>query len=173
MDSLHAYSIPLIGRKDGMHQFDFQIDTDFFSHFPESPITEGAFKVQVNLDKKPNVIDVQVDFEGTMLVPCDRCLEPMHLPLASLDRLVIKYSEDAKEDTDEVVYLSFETGEWNVAKYIYEFICLAIPLIKTHDLVEGASCDEKMISYLDQQTDNSSEEIDNPIWDQLKNIKLK
>ena len=172
MDSLQVYSISLGGMKDGMHQFDFQIDTNFFAHFPESPIKEGAFEVKVALDKKPTVIDIQVGFEGKMAISCDRCLENMEMPLTGIERLLVKYSEEVKEESEEVVYIPYETSDWNIAKYIYEFICLAIPLIKTHDLLDNGSCDEKMLSYLDGQEQSNAEEATNPIWDQLKNIKL-
>jgi len=171
MDSLNAYSIPLGGIKDGMHQFDYQIDSDFFKHFSETPISEGSFKVHVDFDKKPTVIDILIDFQGAMTTPCDRCLKSMQLPIIGQERLLVKYSEDAKEE-ENVVYIPFETAEWNIAKYIYEFICLVIPLIKTHDLSNDETCDEKMLSYLDQQDDKESDEQENPIWDQLKNIKL-
>ena len=171
MDSLNAYSIPLSGLKDGMHQFDYQIDTNFFKHFPTTPISEGSFNVQVNFDKKPNLIDVLIDFQGTMTTPCDRCLKSMQLPIIGQDRLLVKYSEDAREE-ENVVYIPFETAKWNIAKYIYEFICLVIPLIKTHDLSNNENCDEKMLAYLEQQDDQDAEGEENPIWHQLKNIKL-
>ncbi len=171
MDSLNAYSIPLSGLKDGMHQFDYQLDSDFFKHFPETPISEGSFKVQVDFDKKPTVIDILINFQGAMTTPCDRCLERMQLPIIGKERLLVKYDEEAREE-ENVVYIPFETAEWNIAKYIYEFICLVIPLIKTHDLSEDENCDEKMLSYLEQQDDEASDEQENPIWDQLKNIKL-
>lgn len=171
MNSLNAYSIPLSGLKDGMHQFDYQIDSDFFKQFPETPIAKGVFKVHIDFDKKPTMIDVLIDFQGTMSTPCDRCLVDMQLPIAGQERLLVKYSDDSKEDT-EVVYIPFETADLNIAKYIYEFVCLAIPLIKTHDLSKDTTCDEKMLDYLDAAEEKESKTQENPIWDQLKDIKL-
>ena len=169
MESLIAYSIPFSGLKDGLHLFDYQIDKTFFECFPETPITDGKFQVHVEFDKKPTVVDLLIDFKGSTALTCDRCLEMMELPLNGQNQLLLKYSEEPREEAD-VVYIPRELETINIAKYIYEFICLAIPLIKTHDLVPDAECDESMRSFLEIK-DNSTPE-DNQLWNQLKNIKL-
>ncbi|RQH21125.1 hypothetical protein D5R40_31635 [Okeania hirsuta] len=53
----------------------------------------------------------------------------------------------------------------DVSKYVYEFICLAIPMIKTYDCQaeDERPCDDKMLGYL--ETQNEEEQQDNPIWD--------
>jgi len=114
MESLVAYSIPFGGLKDGMHQFDYQIDNDFFSHFADTPITEGAFKIDLDFDKKPDVIAVQIKFNGTVGTACDRCLEQMKMPVTGEEQLLIKFSDDFKEEA-EVVYLPIGTHVWNAA----------------------------------------------------------
>ena len=169
MESLVAYSIPFGGLKDGMHQFDYQIDNDFFSHFADTPITEGAFKIDLDFDKKPDVIAVQIKFNGTVGTACDRCLEQMKMPVTGEEQLLIKFSDDFKEEA-EVVYLPVGTHVWNAAQYIYEFICLALPITKTHDLTADSTCDTTMLSYLEKKETKPEE---NQIWDQLKNIKLE
>jgi len=73
-------------------------------------------------------------------------------------------------DFKGMIYIPRELETINIAKYIYEFICLAIPLIKTHDLVPDVECDESMRSFLEIK-DNSTPE-DNQLWNQLKDIKL-
>ena len=171
MESLTAYSISLGGLKDGVHQFDYQIDSDFFKHFPESLIKDGLFNVQLNFDRRPDMMELLFDFQGTVKTACDRCLEAMTLPLEGQERLIVKFSDDSKEEA-EVVYISHDAQQLNVAKYIYEFVCLAIPLIKTHDLAVDEVCDEKMLSYLDTEEEESTTPKENPIWDNLKNIKF-
>ena len=171
MESLIAYSIPFSGLKDDLHLFDYQIDSSFFAHFPETPITDGQFKVHIEFDKKPNVIDILIDFQGTTNMPCDRCLEMMPLPIKGQNRLLMKYSDSFREEA-EIVYIPYDLETINIAKYIYEFLCLAIPLIKTHDLVPDLECDETMRSYLEDQEDSTSAPEGNPLWEQLKNIKL-
>ncbi len=169
MESLIAYTIPFSGLKDGLHLFDYQVNKAFFECFPETLITDGDFQVHVELDKKPNVISLLIDFNGTIDITCDRCLEMMKLPLNGTNQLLLKYSEESREEA-EIVYISRDLETINIGKYIYEFICLAIPLIKTHDLVLDEECDESMRSFLEIK-DNSTPE-DNPLWNQLKDIKL-
>jgi len=168
MESLVAYSIPFGGLKNGMHQFDFQVDNDFFSHFSDSPITAGSFKIHLDFDKKPDVITVQIKFDGAVDISCDRCLEMMKMPVSGEEPLLIKFSDDFKEEA-EVAYLPLGSHVWNAAQHIYEFICLAMPITKTHDLTDNETCDTNMLSYLDQKEVPSDE---NQIWDQLKDIKL-
>lgn len=169
MEGLIAYSIPFSGLKDEMHLFDYQINKSFFECFPETLITDGNFQVHIEFDKKPNVVDLLIDFKGSVGVTCDRCLEMMKLPLNGQNQLLLKYSEEPREEA-EVIYISRDLEEINIAKYIYEFICLAIPLIKTHDLVPDIECDESMRSFLEIK-DHSTPE-DNQLWNQLKDIKL-
>jgi len=169
MESLVAYSIPFSGLKDGSHLFDYQIDKTFFECFPETPITDGIFQIHVEFDKKPNVIDLLIDFKGSAALTCDRCLEMMKLPLSGQNQLLLKYSEEPREEAD-VVYIPRELETINIAKYIYEFICLAIPLINTHDLVPDVECDESMQSFLEIKDTSTPE--DNQLWNQLKDIKL-
>ncbi len=169
MESLIAYSIPFSGLNDEVYLFDYQIDKAFFECFPETLITDGNFQVHVEFDKKPNVINILIDFKGNIDVTCDRCLEMMKLPLNGQNQLLLKYSEEFREEA-EIIYITRELEEINIAKYIYEFISLAIPLIKTHDLVPDEECDESMRSFLEIK-DHSTPE-DNPLWNQLKDIKL-
>jgi len=171
MESLNAYSISLGGLKDGVHQFDYQIDSDFFKHFPDSLIKDGSFKIHLDFDRRPDMIELLFDFQGSINTTCDRCLEAMNLPFDGQERLLVKFSDDFREEA-EVVYIPQDAQKLNVAKYIYEFVCLAIPLIKTHDLATDTSCDTKMLSYLESEEKEAKIPKDNPIWDNLKNIKF-
>ena len=170
MESLNHFSIPILGLKDGVHPFKFLIDKDFFIHFEDSPIEEGNFEVNLSFDKRPDMIVLDFAFEGTVRTDCDRCLANINLPVTDEQQLIVKYGLVEKEDAD-VLYLVRDTSELNVAKYIYEYICLAMPMIKVYDCEnENPSvCNDEVTQYLDRETDKP--DSDNPIWDQLKNLK--
>jgi uncharacterized protein len=87
--------------------------------------------------------------------------------------LMVKYSMEEEPEEAEVIYISPETQVLNVAKYIYEFICLAMPLIKVYDCEndENRVCNEEMLRYLNQEPEAEEEaESGNPIWDELKKL---
>jgi uncharacterized metal-binding protein YceD (DUF177 family) len=170
MDALKEFIIPLEGLSEGVHQFDFQLDNDFFEHFKNDLIREGEFKLTLYFDKRPDMIVLIFDFEGKFRTDCDRCLETIQLPIKDNQQLMVKYADEASEDAD-VVYITRETQQLNVARYAYESIGLAVPITKSCDSIENPPCNESMLDYLDGPS--KSEQTDNPIWDALKGFNKK
>lgn len=171
MDALPQFSIPFSGLGDGVHEFDFQVDTKFFAAFESSPIENADIKNHLIFDKRADMMVLTFENKGTIHTTCDRCLEVFDLPIDDTQSLIFKFSEGVSEDPD-VVHLSKGTKTLNVAKYIYEFIILAIPMIKTHDLADE-DCDEEMLNYLDpiETDEDKDDDAENPIWGALKDFK--
>jgi uncharacterized metal-binding protein YceD (DUF177 family) len=172
MNSLIQFSIPVTGLGNGKHEFKFHIDKSFFDHFEHSPIKDGEFEVNFTFDKRPELFDLFIDFKGTTKAPCDRCLTQVDLPVEGQNRLLVKFDEEEREDAD-VIYVSRDISSLNVAKYIYEYICLAMPLINIFDCQDlpDPPCDEKMLDYLEQKEEEGDDDDnnDNSVWDDLKN----
>lgn len=171
MDALIPYSIPVKGLRSGIHQFEFHIDGTFFRAFEDSPIEEGNIDLTLHFDKRTDMFVLQFDLKGTVKTACDRCLEEIDLPLCDSQRLLVKFSENPEMEEAEVIYVNPEIQQLNVAKYIYEFICLAMPLIKVYDCEndENRVCNEEMLDYLDGN-EETEESGDNPIWAELKKL---
>ncbi|KAA3622161.1 MAG: DUF177 domain-containing protein [Bacteroidetes bacterium] len=170
MDALIQYSIPVKGLGDGIHEYRFHIDKDFFDQFEHSPIKEGTFDVHFVFDKRPEMFDLSFDFKGKAKAACDRCLATVDLPVEGENRLLVKFGEEKDEDAD-VIFVSPEISSLNVAKFIYEYICLAMPLINVFDCesMSEPPCDKKMLKYLEQRDNDENDNDNNPIWDDLKN----
>ena len=176
MDALVEYLIPISGLKIGSHTYDFQVDKEFFTHFPDSLIEEGSFKVQLVFDKRIDLYEMDFSFEGTTKAACDRCLAQVDFPIKGTNRLIVKFSEEYQEDVD-VIYIPLKTETLDVSKYIYEYLCLAVPYVKTFDCeaTEKLPCDTEMLAFLEKEEsgkDKDSMNNPNPVWDQLKNIKF-
>lgn len=175
MDALVEYLIPISGLKIGSYSFDFQVDNTFFTHFPDSLIKEGSFKVKLDFDKRLDLYELNFSYEGTTKTACDRCLATLDFPIKGSNRLIVKFAEDYSEDID-VIYIPLKTETLNVAKFIYEYLSLAIPYIKTYDCEEEAKkpCDTDMLALLNKEAneEKGNKEEPNPVWDQLKNIKF-
>ena len=169
MKALVQYVIPVSGLHNGIHKYQFQIDAAFFQHFEEALVQEGNIDLQVLFDKRPNLYIITFDFKGTIKTECDRCLEPIDLPIQNKPTLMVKLSEEGEDDAD-MVYVSPQTKKLNIAKYIYEYICLSVPMIKTYNCREDENppCNEEMLDYLEAKENN--EPINNPIWDSLKDF---
>ncbi len=171
MEALIEFSIPIKGLKPGVHQYGFQIGSEFFENFEHSLIDHGDVKVDLSLDKRPDFYVLDFRLAGTVKTECDRCLSGIDLPIASDQQLLVKFgAEDSKEEA-EVIYITPETQKLNVAQYIYEFVCLAIPMVKIYDCTgePNPPCNQEMLDFL--EPNDPIEESSNPIWDALKNFK--
>ena len=133
MGNLKEFSLPIRGLKNGVHEYDFEIGSDFFKNFEESPIENGEFDVHLTFDKRDSFFELVFDIEGTVGTECDRCTAGINLPISDSQYLTVKYSIEEREEDAEVVYILHDTSEFNVAKYIYEFICLSVPFHKVYD----------------------------------------
>ena len=177
MKSLKQYSIPHTGLKLGKHQFDFDVDEAFFKEFEYSLVKNGSLKAEVVLDKQETMMVLDFQVNGFVYLDCDRCLSEYPQNISATDRLIVRFSEDKEleEGTDEVVVLTKNDTEIDVAVFIYEMITLALPYINLCDAPGNNSvCDEEMIAKLKELSlDEDGEEDSNadPRWEALKNIK--
>ena len=171
MEAHLSFLIPIRGLKPGIHQYSFQIDHSFFEGFESSLIQHGKVSVEVSLDKRPDLYVLEFDFDGWVGATCDRCLAPIQLPIAGQNRLLIKFSLEESRDEGEVVYITPETPKLNIANFIYEFVCLNLPMVKIYDCEEEEQppCDEEMLKHLEDDQDD--QQRGDPIWDALKDLK--
>ena len=172
MKALVPFSIPVKGLRNGMHQFEFQVDSNFFSCFEASPIENGNIRIDLDFDKRPGLYVLEFKLEGTVKTECDRCLEQIDLPISGHQRLLVKFSEDAEKEEADVVYISMEDTMLNVAQFVYEYIILALPMVRVYDCEndENAKCNPEMLKYLEGEIENQQESAPNPIWDALKDF---
>ncbi len=180
MNGLKSYKIPFKGAALGVHEYSFLIEDEFFTHFELSPIDKGTFDVMVRMDKKANMLDLEFNIKGFMSAPCDRCLSQIDIPIDDMKRIVVKYDDFGKEDTDEVMYIGSEEAILDVSELIYEFISICMPMSKTIDCEENNQkyCDkdvlqryEKLAAEVDENEEEDRAEKLN-VWDKLKDIKL-
>ncbi len=171
MKKFIQYDIPLSGLKEGTHQFDYQVNKDFFNQFEEAFITDGSLDVGVEFIKQPNVCSFNFEISGQLTVECDRCLEEYKETISAEQTLLLKYSEDPREEAD-VIYILPNTVSFNLAQYIYEFIYLTMPMRKVHpDLEDGTSgCNPETTKYLENK--DVEEEDKGSIWDQLNKLNI-
>lgn len=170
MDALRVFSLPIQGLKNGVHSFSYQLDNEFFGHFEESPIEAANIEAQVELDKRSDLLLFNFSLEGRVGAECDRCTAQIQLPVEIQEQLIVKFGEqeDADENDDEIVFIPHDAPSLNLAKYLYEYAVLALPLINTYDCEAEAEppCNREVLAFLSEKEDTK----DNPIWDALKNL---
>ncbi len=163
-----------------MHEYKFQVDDSFFQDFESKTIEKGNFEIVVVMDKRESMLDLEFQINGSFGSPCDRCLADIRIPLESTQRILVKFDDLGKEDTDEVIYIGTEETNLNVAELILEFIVISLPISNTIDCEENEFefCDERVLDYYDeleeqaQQLGEEEKSERTAVWDALKDIKL-
>ncbi len=173
MEVLDHFSIPFIGLKVGLHQLKFEVDNLFFAEYENSLVKKGKLTINLDLDKRSHMAVLEFSLKGTVVTDCDRCMEDIVLPIQGNHILHAKYSEEDMEPTDEIIYIHPRLDRLNVAQYIYEYIHLSIPMMKTCESDPNASCNEDILSLFEQEAEDDGGEVKtNPMWDALNDLNL-
>lgn len=171
---LREFEIAYVGLKLGIHQFDFDIDAQFFKHFEESLIKDCRVKVRVEFDKKETFFIANFFIDGTVHVECDRCLIPFEKEIFGDNVCYIKFAEDPSKMSDEpeVMYISREQTVIDLSQLIYEYVNLCLPIQKMgcEKPGEETQCDKNMLKFLSNNVKKEANEAD-PRWAALKKLK--
>ncbi len=174
---LNTYSIHFKGLKVGKHTFNFEVDNKFFEAFEEGEIKQGKVNVDVILNRQSLMLDFLISIKGQVEVTCDRCLEDFDLPISYEGSLYVKFGESRSDEGEEIIILTTDDSEINLSQYIYESICLSLPIQRYHGMKGTKSkCNKEMIKKLkslltDSTKKEESKEVD-PRWNKLKDIEL-
>lgn len=173
---LLPFTIPLAGLKLGITTISLRVEDDFFQCFPDSPVQKGGLDLELDLDKRQDMIVATFRFEGRVATTCDRCLADIGLPIEGEQELIIKYGETFKEE-DEVIWLSQDMREFNLARFAYEFFILAIPVVRIYECEDDdpRPCDMEMLAALEKhqkgpESETEDEETDNPFRNLLDEL---
>jgi len=171
---LRDYSIKFAGLKEGKHEFEFEINDTFFANFSESEIHKASLIADILLERKVNFMELSICIKGSAEVVCDRCLEIFDLPIESINKLFVRFGEKTHEQTDEVLVIGAGENEIRLEQYLYEYIHLALPYRKVHEIVEGGFCNTEMLNKLNKvQINEQRKNEPDPRWDQLKKLIKK
>ena len=175
MNNLKEYLIPFVGLKIGKHQFDYQIDNTFFKNFDYDEFNDVSVKVDIVLEKKSTMLELDFKHKGIVNVPCDVSGEEFDLPIKGKLKLLVKFGDTFNDDNEELLVLPHGEYQVNVAQYIYESIVLSVPLRRIHPGVKDGSLTD-VIEKLESLSpkENKKEEQQNndidPRWENLKKL---
>lgn len=157
MGKLDGYKVDLKGMTSDTVSYRWQADNDFFSAVQGPEIKHGLLDVALRVKRTSGAYELEFQLKGEVEVSCDRCLEPMALPIDAQSTLKVVMGEEYIDDGD-IVTVPEREGVVNVAWNIYEFAALQIPLRHVHEACEQ-TC-----------SDSPEEERIDPRWAELKKI---
>lgn len=174
MNNLKEYLIPFVGLKIGKHQFDYQIDNTFFKNFDYNEFNDVSVKVNIVLEKKSTMLELDFKHKGTVNVPCDVSGEEFDLPIKGKLKLLVKFGDAFNDENEELLILPHGEFQVNVAQYIYESIILSVPLRRIHPGVKDGSLSdviEKLESFSPKENKKEQQNNDiDPRWENLKKL---
>lgn len=169
------YNIEFKGLKEGLHEFDFEVDNKFFEHFEGSLVEKGEAKINVLLEKRSSFIKFHLNISGFAELVCDRCLETYKQEITNEAELFVKFGEETFDEAENVIWVLPEEHAINLVQPIYEYVSLGIPLRHIHPKNENGKrgCNPEMLKKLKNFTHlhDDDKTIIDPRWDALKNLK--
>jgi uncharacterized metal-binding protein YceD (DUF177 family) len=156
------YDIDLKNLTPGVHEYEYLLENKFFTDIDGDQVRKGEVKVHLTVNRLSVMFEMNFQIEGTVFVPCDRCLDDVDIPISTHNRLVVKFGKEYSEESDEIVVVPEEEGDINVAWFLYEFVSLAVPMKHVH---APGKCNKQMSSklkrHLAKSVDDTDEEYEN------------
>ena len=172
MKALTKFELALPQLKEGLNRLAYEVNREFFNQLDQDLIKEGSFEVVVGLEKRGELIMLNIEHRGHLAVDCDRCAEQIMMPNEGETQLMIKLVEIPRLD-DEVTYIQKGTEVLDLSPFIFEAISLALPLVNTYSCEEdsNAPCNQEVLSILEGKSEASNK--DSLLGDKLKNLNLE
>lgn len=127
---MQPFIVKLIGLASGKTEFNWQADHEFFGKFENSEILDADLEVNALVTNHGVTIDVECTIDGTVTVPCDRCLDDLQIPVET------GFSETYVPEDDEL----------DLSQDVYDFVCISLPMQRVHENEED--CNQETLKYL-------------------------
>ena len=134
--------IPIKGLSSGVFTYLYTLEQSFFDRFENHDIREAHIEVNVSLEKQIDRIRMDVALKGSLLRFCDRCLGDVSIPVSYDAPIVVEFSKTViEEESDELLIITPTATEIDLTQYIYDSVCVTLPLQTLHP---SGYCDPEM-----------------------------
>lgn len=124
-----AYSLNVARLAVGHHTDTFQVEDDFFTHFPHSIIEGAKVTVTLDMEKTGTHLDITMHFAGDIFLPCDRCMELYPFAVSFSRRVIYSFSPSLKMSDDiDIVFVEKSEDKLVLAQDFYDFLTIEVPL---------------------------------------------
>lgn len=180
VDDLLKYWIEIIGLKNRIYEFSYDIQNSFFRNFEGSMIEKGSLNCLLELNKTDSFINIRFRIKGTIDLTCDRSLDHFDYPVKVDKNILFKFGEEDREIDEAIEMISRNRQGINVGQYIYELVSMEIPMKKLHPRYSGENeeeWEEKLVyssseeKEKEEEGDGSSEDTTDPRWEILKKLR--
>jgi uncharacterized metal-binding protein YceD (DUF177 family) len=164
--------IPIDDWAAGERTFRFLADSEFFQTFGNTEILDAAVGVEVRAVKQGSRrVEADLHLTGTVTVACDRCLEPLALPVDEAQsfsfRADVPEGTDLSEEGTEVLPLTSAPGGLDLSQVVYDYVCLALPLQRVHS---NGECNPDTVRFLSHSGHGNEEAAPSSPFAALKGL---
>ena len=176
MKPLKAYDIQFVGLKLGKHIYDYEINQTFFEYFEFDEFNTINVNLNIHLEKKTTLLELNFFGNGSVNINCDVSNEPYDQPINFNFNLVVKFGQEYNNENDSILIIPHGSYEINIAQYIYELTVLSIPQKRIHPGVEDGTLNSEILRKLEDLSPNADLEAKNsgdgvdPRWSKLKKL---
>ncbi len=172
MNQISKYDVHIGNKKNGFYTFAYSLGNDFFELFPEPPVRDGNLEVQLELEKRTDLLIFDFTINGHLSIVCDNCLEYFQSPVKLMTKQFVKMGDYYEELDDTMVSIPRNNEKINVAQWLFEAIILSLPIRKIHPLDENGKsfCNPEMIEKIESFSHNKNQIEKDPRWDKLTTL---
>ena len=172
MSKTKAFSVKFIGLKDGIHNFQYPLSQSFFESFKYFDFNSVGINVDLELVKKPTMLELNLKGSGNVNINCTLTNEPFDYQINSKLNLLVKFGDSYDDENDELLVLPYGSHSIDLDQYFYEMIVLSMPIRNVHPDVENGTIDSEILNRL-KEFDINKEKNSNfdARWDKLKELK--
>lgn len=166
------FIIRLSGLTVGSHLYEIEVNDSFFESRDYSEIEGADVRVNLELVKQNNLIQLNFTITGTVETACDRCTKPFPVAIDAYEEMFLKFGDPEEEHPENVLVLPYGETELDLSQPLYEFISLALPARRVPCEEDPSfECDYDTLDKLNNiSTDEPEQNPGDSIWDKLKNI---
>ena len=172
MNSLSNYKITFSGLKEGNHNFNFEVNNQFFSLFQYTEFNNCKISADINFIKKSNLLEIEINSKGIINLNCHVSDESFDYDHSAYYKFVVKFGNSFNDEDPEMLVVPFGTYEINLSQQLYEMIVLSLPLKVVHPGINDGTLKSKTLDRLKEfQSGKINSKNCDPRWDKLKDLK--
>lgn len=149
MQSENLLHINLAHADEAAKRLDIELTDRFFADLEQEEISGGDVHARIIVKASAgNIYKVSISVKGQVIVPCDRCLDPLTIDIEASDTVNIKDGDEEDGDAAEMLYTIKGTSDFDLSWIVYEIIETSLPIQRVHPDDE---CNSEMLSYITKE----------------------
>lgn len=178
MASKRAFDIAFVGLKPGVHEFDYELDAQFFIDKGAIDFENASANVLLKLEKNQGFMILKFEVGGKAKVTCDRCGNGLQIDLWDEFKMLVKLVENPEEMNEQeedadIFYIGRNESHLDVSSWLYEFVLLSVPMQKmcSPEEMGGPQCNNEVLEKLKAMEAKNEDHNAGNLWKGLDKFK--